>query len=171
VENPAVQSADAAFASAIAALAASITALVPSGAIMDFAYNSAPAGWLVADGSIISRLTYAPLFAVIGTLYGVGNGTTTFNLPDFRGYYRRGAVANGDGATGGFPGEKQVHQLQSHTHTVGRGSQNGTSSGNGTSPNAFQGASDSSFPATTSSSTGGGETRPYTISVLTCIKI
>ena len=53
----------------------------PTGAVMAFAGSSAPEGWLVCDGSAISRTTYADLFAVIGTTYGDGDGNTTFNLP------------------------------------------------------------------------------------------
>jgi microcystin-dependent protein len=57
----------------------------PSGTIVAFAGSSAPAGYLMADGSAVSRTTYATLFAVISTTYGTGNGSTTFNLPDLRG--------------------------------------------------------------------------------------
>jgi hypothetical protein len=52
-----------------------------AGMVMAFAGTSAPAGWLKCDGSAISRTTYAALFNVIGTTYGTGNGSTTFNLP------------------------------------------------------------------------------------------
>ena len=57
----------------------------PTGAFMAFAGSSAPEGWLVCDGSAVSRTTYADLFAVIGTTYGDGDGNTTFNLPDCSG--------------------------------------------------------------------------------------
>ena len=60
------------------------------GMIASFIMNSAPEGWLVADGSPVSRTTYARLFSRIGTLYGSGNGSTTFNLPDMRGEFIRG---------------------------------------------------------------------------------
>ena len=53
------------------------------GFIAPFAGSTAPAGWLVCDGSAVSRTTYAKLFAVIGTTYGEGDGNTTFNLPDY----------------------------------------------------------------------------------------
>lgn len=52
------------------------------GFIAPFAGSTAPAGWLVCDGSAVSRTTYAKLFAVIGTTYGAGDGNSTFNLPD-----------------------------------------------------------------------------------------
>ncbi len=57
----------------------------PAGTILGFAGSIAPGGYLLADGSAISRTTYAALFAVIGTTYGIGDGSTTFNLPDLRG--------------------------------------------------------------------------------------
>lgn len=58
---------------------------VPPGTVITFAGSSAPAGYLVCGGQAISRTTYARLFAVIGTLYGSGDGSTTFNVPDLRG--------------------------------------------------------------------------------------
>lgn len=57
----------------------------PSGAIMPYAGSSAPTDWLLCSGAAVSRTTYAALFAVIGTTYGSGDGSTTFNLPDLRG--------------------------------------------------------------------------------------
>ena len=63
---------------------------VPSGAVMSFAMNTAPTGWLKANGAAVSRTTYAALFTTIGTTFGVGNGSTTFNLPDLRGEFMRG---------------------------------------------------------------------------------
>ena len=56
---------------------------VPTGSIQPYAGASIPAGWLLCDGSAVSRTDYAALFAAIGTLYGTGDGSTTFNLPDF----------------------------------------------------------------------------------------
>ncbi|UVE62939.1 tail fiber protein [Escherichia coli] len=64
------------------------------GSVTPFAMNSAPAGWLAADGTAVSRNIYARLFSRIGTLYGPGDGTTTFNLPDLRGDFVRG-IDNG----------------------------------------------------------------------------
>jgi microcystin-dependent protein len=66
-------------------------ALVPAGAVQAFAMNSAPTGWLAADGSNVDRTTYAALFAAISTTYGVGDGSTTFALPDLRGIFVRGS--------------------------------------------------------------------------------
>lgn len=59
------------------------TNAVPTGTLTPFAGNTAPDGWLKCDGSAISRTTYAALFAVIGTTYGAGDGSTTFNIPNY----------------------------------------------------------------------------------------
>jgi microcystin-dependent protein len=63
---------------------------VPVGAVMDFATTAAPTGWLLCYGQAVNRTTYSALFAVIGTTYGPGDGSTTFNLPDCRGRVRGG---------------------------------------------------------------------------------
>jgi microcystin-dependent protein len=55
---------------------------MPTGSVIPFAANSAPAGWLLCRGQAVSRTTYAGLFSVIGTIWGVGDGSTTFNLPN-----------------------------------------------------------------------------------------
>ena len=59
-------------------------ASLPAGMITMTAANAAPSGWLLCNGSAISRTTYADLFTAIGTTYGVGDGSTTFNIPDMR---------------------------------------------------------------------------------------
>lgn len=69
---------------------------IPVGGMMDFAGTVAPSLWLLCNNQAVSRTTYAALFAVTGTTFGVGNGTTTFNVPDFR-----GRVAAGDDTMGG----------------------------------------------------------------------
>ena len=61
------------------------TTTSPAGSVIAFAGSSAPTDWLLCYGQAVSRTTYATLFAVISTTYGVGDGTTTFNLPDLRG--------------------------------------------------------------------------------------
>lgn len=60
------------------------------GFIKPFAGNTVPDGYLYCDGSAVSRTTYSELFAAIGTIYGAGDGSTTFNVPDLRGYFLRG---------------------------------------------------------------------------------
>ena len=72
----------------------------PSGSIIAFGGTIAPTGFLLCNGAAVSRTTYANLFAAIGTAYGAGNGSTTFNIPDFRGKFLRGV----DGGTGFDPG-------------------------------------------------------------------
>ncbi|MEA5467982.1 phage tail protein [Spirulina sp. 06S082] len=63
---------------------------VPPGATFFYSGQTAPNGWLKANGAELDRVLYADLFAAIGTIYGVGNGSTTFNLPDLRGVFVRG---------------------------------------------------------------------------------
>jgi len=83
-----------------AKLATSVQAVtVPPGAVMAYDGSVAPAGWLLSDGSAVNRTTYAGLFAVIGINHGSGDGTSTFNLPDYRGRFLRGQ----DQATGRDP--------------------------------------------------------------------
>lgn len=67
-----------------------LAGMIPSGAVMYFAGQTAPTGWLKANGAAVSRSTYAALFAAIGTTYGAGDGRSTFNLPDLRGEFVRG---------------------------------------------------------------------------------
>ena len=62
----------------------------PPGAVMTFAMMNPPEGWLECDGASLSRTTYAHLFAAIGTYFGAGDGSTTFDLPDLRGEFVRG---------------------------------------------------------------------------------
>lgn len=92
---------------------------LPPGMIIDFAGPNAPDGFLVCDGTAVSRTTYATLFAAIGTTWGVGDGATTFNLPDLR---RRATIGEGGTAVAGPAntlGSTGGHeQLQGHTHTV-----------------------------------------------------
>jgi microcystin-dependent protein len=64
---------------------------VPTGSLFPFAGSAAPTGYLLCDASAVSRTTYATLFGVIGTTYGSGDGSTTFNLPDLRGRLPMGA--------------------------------------------------------------------------------
>ena len=58
---------------------------VPAGTVMAYAGSTAPSGWMFCDGSAVSRSTYSTLYSAIGTTYGTGNGSTTFNVPDLRG--------------------------------------------------------------------------------------
>ena len=101
------------------------TSDTPSGAILQFAGSSAPANWLLCDGSLVSRTTYANLFAAISTTYGAGDGSTTFKLPDLRGRVPIGA-GQGSGlqdrviaATGGAETHTlTTSELAAHDHNV-----------------------------------------------------
>ena len=81
----------------------------PVGTIQAYGSNTIPSGWLLCNGQAVSRTTYAELFEVIGTAFGVGDGSTTFNIPDLRGEFLRGAGTNshsGQG-NGGTVGQHQ----------------------------------------------------------------
>jgi microcystin-dependent protein len=104
--------------------------LVPPGTVVAYAGDSPPPGWLLCDGSAVSRTTYAALFAALGTAHGEGNGETTFNLPDYRGTFLRGvdmgagrdpdaasrAAPGPGGNSGDAVGSVQDDQMQSHRH-------------------------------------------------------
>jgi len=93
---------------------------VPTGAILPYGGSSAPAGFLLCDGSAVSRSTYAALFAIVATAFGAGNGSTTFNVPDLRGKFPLGKATSGTGSTLGGAGGTidHVHTGPSHTHTI-----------------------------------------------------
>lgn len=98
---------------------------MPVAAVMPFAGSSAPTGWLLCYGQAISRITYADLFAVVGTTYGSGNGSTTFNVPDMRGYVVAGKDNMGGtsanrltGQPGGVNGDNLAATGGSETHTL-----------------------------------------------------
>jgi microcystin-dependent protein len=88
---------------------------VPTGGMMMWGTASAPTGYLLCNGAAVSRSTYSALFAVIGTAFGAGDGSTTFTLPDFRNNFPVGAgslySANSTG------GSKDVTSVFAHTHT------------------------------------------------------
>lgn len=116
IANSAVTTAKIADANVTTAKLATVTAqaLLPAGAVMAFAMNSAPSGWLAADGTAVSRSTYAALFAAIGTTHGAGNGSTTFNLPDLRGIFVRGSgsqTISGTAYSGTFAEKQNATQI------------------------------------------------------------
>lgn len=102
--------------------------LMPSGTVLDYAGAVAPVGFLACDGAAISRTTYSDLFAAIGTIWGSGDGSTTFNIPNFNG---RTSIGNGnytDPVSGSITRSvaqsigAEAHvlttpQIPSHTHT------------------------------------------------------
>ena len=73
------------------------------GAVVAFAGSTTPQGWLLCDGSTVSRTTYAKLFSVIGTTYGAGNGATTFNLPNLIDKFVEGSATAGTVKSAGLP--------------------------------------------------------------------
>lgn len=93
-----------------------INQLVPSGAVQYFAMDTAPSGWLKADGSAVSRSTYSSLFSAIGTTFGSGDGSSTFNLPDLRGEFLRGWDDGREIDDGRSFGSFQEDEIKSHTH-------------------------------------------------------
>ena len=102
----------------ILASAAGQVSGTPSGVVAYTAAASAPSGWLLANGAAVSRSTYADLFAAIGTTYGAGDGSTTFNLPDLRGEFIRGVDNNRGVDTGRVLGTSQSDQVGPHTHSI-----------------------------------------------------
>ncbi|WP_296992891.1 phage tail protein [Thalassospira sp. UBA1131] len=92
---------------------------VPIASIHAFATQTVPADYLICDGSAVSRADYAELFAALGTVWGEGDGTTTFNIPDLRGEFLRGFDA-GRGVDGGrvFASD-QGDQMQQITGSIG----------------------------------------------------
>ena len=79
-----------------AAIAAQIPPAVPSGTMIPFAGKTIPDGWLLCNGAAVSRTTYAALFAAIGTSYGAGDSSTTFNLPNLHERFIEGTTTAGD---------------------------------------------------------------------------
>lgn len=86
------------------------------GQVANFASSVPPNGWLKANGAAISRATYSRLFGVIGVTFGSGNGSTTFNLPDLRGYFTRGWDDSRGIDSGRVFGSSQADENKSHTH-------------------------------------------------------
>jgi microcystin-dependent protein/predicted phosphodiesterase len=169
--------------------AATQMSLVPTGAIMPFAMNTEPTGWLAANGTEYSKTgAYAALFAVIGTTYGESNGaggtgTTHFRVPDLRGYFVRGFGTNLDTTASGSFGVKQADSVGPHTHGYDDYYQTSALTVDSVSNTSAQGASPrvigvsitetgANADRTTKSQnpTGTTETRPDNIAMLYCIK-
>ena len=173
-----------------------IVAGVPTGSVFCMAVATVPTGYLECDGTAVSRTTYSALFAIIGTAYGTGNGSSTFNLPDLRGEFIRG-FDNGKGTDSGRSiASSQGSANLSHGHSVGAsvtdpGHKHTTTVDNtklfpaaGGQTIGFGGAG--SYPATTfnmntnttgisvsisQNNAGGSEARPRNIAMMYIIKI
>jgi microcystin-dependent protein len=118
---------------------------MPTGAIIPYAVTAAPSGYLLCNGSAVSRTTYSALFAIVSSLYGAGNGSTTFNVPDLRGKFMGGwdagtsvltSVTTGmiEGNVIGNSGGAQavtlaIAQMPAHTHSVSVVDGTGSSTG------------------------------------------
>jgi microcystin-dependent protein len=157
------------------------TAGVQTGTVISVAMNSAPTGYLKCNGAAVSRTTYAALFAAISTTFGVGDGSTTFNLPDLRGEFVRGWVDDGSVDSGRAFGSTQADELEAHSHfTVSNTTANNDPLTNAEAIALLDDAggdrdyelSGNSASATLgiTSSMGGAETRPRNIALLYCIK-
>ena len=154
--------------------------LTPAGAVMTFAGQTAPVGWLEADGRELSRTEYSTLFAAIGTLYGFGNNIDTFNIPDLRGYFVRGAGTNSDYTASGAFGARQDQDWKgfSMTNTViagGIGSYNHGPVDMGKSTTTYVGNMFTGYWAQPAAAIGTkwdntSEIRPKNIALLYCIK-
>jgi hypothetical protein len=152
-------------------------ALLPAGAVMPFAINSAPSGWLAADGTAVSRSTYATLFAAISTAHGAGDGSTTFNLPDLRGIFVRGS---GSQAISGITynktfAAKEGDAMQGHLHGPPSGSTSfiadgGAGLGGGGSSRNATNTGGPVTDGTNGTPRTATETRPANIALLYCIK-
>lgn len=143
-----------------------------TGAIFEYAGNTAPPWGAFCYGQALSRTTHARLYAVIGTTYGAGDGSTTFNVPDRRGRAAAGkdnmggtaanrlttAGSGVDGATLGAVGGAQNHtlgagEIPAHNHPLGVG---GPQTGGGGSINYWQGTGPASGSSTMNNTGGGG---------------
>lgn len=155
-----------------------------SGTIVPWGGTTAPTGWLECDGAAVSRTTYADLFTAIGTTYGSGDGSTTFNVPDVRGRTvcgkdnMGGTAANRltsgstiDGSTLGTAGGAQTHTLSSgempsHGHNIKGGSGavpdwfGGSSAAYGMRSNSESGSTYGSFMSNNGSSNAHTNVQP-----------
>jgi microcystin-dependent protein len=149
----------------------------PVGEIIALGLDTAPKNFVYCDGTAVSRSTYAELFSKVGTNYGNGDGSTTFNLPDFRGQFLRGQddgtgtdpdaalrTSTNGGNTGDNVGSEQSDELGSHNHQYTWGA---NSAGGAVGMNQLYNflGSANNIAAQTTASRGGDETRPTNISV------
>jgi microcystin-dependent protein len=157
----------------------SLIGVKPGQASMWMSENPVPSGWLVMNGAAVSRVTYAELFAEIGVLYGDGDGVSTFNLPDVRGYFPRfqdsgagrdpdagGRIARPDGTSGDNVGTTQNDQIEQHSHDV----RHYVDSPGAQTPKVVGGLRGDTFSTSASQPFGGNETRPLNMYVVGIIK-
>jgi microcystin-dependent protein len=156
-----------------------VNANVPAGMLGPFANNSVPTGWLACDGSAVSRSTYSVLYAVIGTTWGVGDGSSTFNLPDLEGAFLRGTGSNnthnmegGGDFAGPSVGSFENDQILTHGHDINfyNGGSSHSSYKSGTYPSDFSGNTTKTAMIASTGGRSGDETRPFNAGVKYCIK-
>jgi microcystin-dependent protein len=147
----------------------------PASTVIYVAQSAAPTGYVKANGAALSRTTYAALFAAIGTTFGVGDGSTTFNVPDLRGEFLRGWDDGRGVDSGRVFGSAQGEVVGTHSHRLWRNTIN-TSGNNPPSYTSSGIMGDTSGTATYSGSTNlvedhtGVENRPRNVALLACIK-
>jgi hypothetical protein len=142
----------------------------PAGTVIFYAANAAPTGFLKANGAEISRSTYADLFTAIGTTFGVGDGSTTFLVPDLRGYFPRGWADNGSIDSGRAFGSTQESTLIAEADSGAGNNQtneivlSNTDGSGGTASNVWWGGRDGQANFTYK------KVRPVNLALLACIK-
>lgn len=98
---------------------AKVSVGTPTGVVQAFAGSTTPQGWLLCDGSAVSRTGYAALYSVIGTTYGAGNGSTTFNLPNLVDKFVEGSATSGTVKSAGLPNIKgETFILSANTYAA-----------------------------------------------------
>jgi microcystin-dependent protein len=138
----------------------------PPGSIRHYAGAGLPTGFLECNGAAINRTTYAALFAAIGTVYGAGNGSTTFNLPDFRGEFLRGWDSGRGVDPGRSLGSAQGYLVELHTHLLMAVATNSGLGGGSVALSQIAG----SLVSDRIGASGGLETRPRNVAVRILIK-
>lgn len=141
---------------------------VPSGAILQWPAIFPPDGWLECNGAAVNRTTYATLFAVLGTRFGAGDGSTTFNLPDLRGEFVRGWDHNRGVDAGRELGDTQGDEFRTHSHRVEIGHYEHGGARPLSAYRAVDGSVDEQYPTTP---VGGPETRPRNVALMYIIKV
>ncbi len=156
--------------------------MMPAGMILSFGNTTAPDGYLACDGSAVSRTTYSALFAAIAEVWGVGDGSTTFNVPDMRGAIARGTgshgsetMADGNPFAGPAVGAFEDDQMQGHKHELGVNTGLAATGAATAAHNYPLGANGLFTSAPTDDGSNGtprtgDETRSFAAGVLVCIK-
>ena len=155
------------------------TGLMPSGSVTQWAGSgSAPTGWLMCDGTAVSRTTYSALFTAINTTYGVGDGSSTFNLPDMQGRVAIGAGTGRNNADDGSLTARTIGTYEGEEEHTLTGAESGTSAHShgplgsashfwtvesGGSYNAADGGYDTSTTLTTADSTAADASTAHNV--------